>query len=65
VEAIFTKILNYFPPKCEKVFPLLIDLDIKSFLKREQGKQRGTFMQSVLGTIRYRMRALAGAGIGN
>jgi hypothetical protein len=39
VEAIFTKILNYFPPKCEKVFPLLIDLDMRFCFKREQQEE--------------------------
>jgi hypothetical protein len=42
MEEFFTKVLNYSNKKCEKLFPLLIDFDLKHCIKTETFKNSST-----------------------
>jgi hypothetical protein len=44
MEEFFTKVLNYSIKKCEKLLPLLIDFDLKHYIKTE------TFKNSITGS---------------
>ncbi|HMK76146.1 MAG TPA: hypothetical protein VK568_08195 [Thermodesulfobacteriota bacterium] len=54
-EEFFTKVPNYSIKKCEKLFPLFIDFDLKHCIKTE------TFKNSIIGRKKSSEKWVAGS----